>query len=577
MNGAIPEPDFQVRQRDLRQAQSQANEAVDRFRKREQARAENLRAELRAKRHEQAHLPERVASGRLSAPEANDRNRALSDRIEALRAELRIVDARSAAETPEELGEFVDLPLDDYPRRIASISGTTEESPAPTAHIYPKRWELISILSGGIVCILAVFLPWVLRGAEAESMFRVGLDLSLDGPNPIARLAWIAYVLAPIAAVVILLRVRGPALGWAVLSMGLLMLAGVLLSVVMAGADRVHAEDFRQLWAALHVGPVLYGAGALVMIVVGALRVSPWSDSLVHSMTVSLTLAAGVAAIAAVVALFLFFGPEPGSVRFELARDDSTTGLVRVLCKNGSRDTLRLAVPWPDDNATVQSGGDAPNLGAEIEVREKGTENYRPLPYSPELWHLPNTPSLELPVVEVRPGSQVELVLDLRQVSVAGADAESIMLTFTWRSGRPVARYEIPLPTRYLSPNAEARNPLNLPQPDSAIPVTESPASAASDDKDVGPEIRLVSLGGFLFTGIIGGKAAVETWDGNGTSTGSRLLQAGDLIGEGWYLESVSESPAAIVVHHDPTGTQIVVSRGNRMSFGTEEVVVATE
>jgi hypothetical protein len=565
--GGLDESQFLARQKLCRQEQSLANAAIDRLRKRAQAHAETLRVELSTCRHEQAHLPDHVSAGKISPQLANNRNRELTERIGALRAELREVDARAMAESAEDLGGFVDLPLEEYPRRIQAASGSMPGEVAAEVS-YPKRWELATVLVAGCVCVLAVFLPWVIRGGEVESLFRVGLDLSTDGANPFARLAWVAYVLIPWLGVVVLLRIRGIALGWSLLGVGLLMLAGALLPVALAGADRVHSEDLRQLWGALHSGPILYAIGAILLIVVGALRVSPWDDSLVHALTTSLVLVGTVAAVAGIAALFLFFGPQPGSVRFEVTRYEDSVDVVRVICRNGSRDTIRLAIPWPDDGADSFDSGETPDFGAQLEARESHTGAFRALPYSQEPWELLDSPSLEIPVVEVRPGSHLELRLDLKEISVMGADAEAIQLTFTRRNGTAVSRYEIPLPSRYLSPAAEARNPLDVPKPVTSEGVAENPTLPAPiEDSEPEPMPQIVSRGGFAFTGIVGGKAAIEAWDASGVSTGSRLIQSGDAIGEGWYLESLSASPAAIVVHHDPTGTQAVVSRGERMSF----------
>lgn len=547
-----------------------ANTEIARYRKLAEAHGETLRAELRACRHEQAHLPDRVSAGKLLPEQANDRNRVLAQRIEMLREELRNIETAVTAESPKDLGGFVDLPFDGYQQQILSLTSAAPKGTGGDAQLGPKRWELIAAIAVAAVCSISIFLPWVVYRGVSVSLLHTGLDFGPGEANHLARLAWVAYVIVPWLAVVFLLRVSGPARGWSVLGTGILLLAAALVPVVLAGADRVHAEDIRQLFSALHVGPVVYAIAALLLIVIGSLRVSPWGDSLAHAATVSLSLVGVVAVIAGLFALVLFFGPEPGSVRFEATMRE-TGDAMRVICRNRGRDTIRVAVPWPEDGAeAIESLGDGPLYGIRVEIRETGADDFCVLPYSQQPWSRPRIPFLEGPAVEVRPGIDQELILDLRQISVVGADAEAVRLVFIRPGGSEADRFETPLSGQYLSPSAESREPYFLPKPNTAPAPThdhsEQPPGAESESESIE---RVISRGWLSFTGIVGEKIAIEVWDSAGNSSGTRLIQPGEAIAEGWYLESVTSSPASIIVHHDPSGTQTSLPRGERMSLGS--------
>ena len=574
VQGLLDQEQLTSQQERCQQEQASATAEIERYRQLAQAHGETLRAELRACRHEQAHLPGRVAAGKLSPQQANDRNRELTQRINALRAELRDIEAAITAESSKELGGFIDLPFERYHQQIRAIGGTAATG-ANGETQGPKRWELIAVIAAAVVCSGSIVLPWVVRGGVSVSLLFRGLDFGAADGMSLARVAWIAYIIIPWLAAVILLRVPGKARGWSVLATGVLMLAAALAPVVLAGADRVHAEDFRQLWAALHVGPVVYGGAALMLIVIGSLRVSPWGDTLAHALYVSLALAGVVAATAGLFALFLFFGPEPGSVRFDASLIE-TGDSVRVTCRNRGRESIRVAVPWPEDGGqALESADREPLYGVRVEVRERGAGRFSALPYSQQPWRQPQIPFMEGPVVEVRPGMDQELMLDLRQISVLGADAEAVRLVFIRASGSEVDRFEAPLAGGYLSPSAESRDPAFVPRPDTMSDAPDD-QTAQSPSGETEPETieRVESRGWVAFVGVVGDKVAIEVWDAAGISSGTRLIESGDPIGEGWYLESVSSSPASVIVHHDSSGTKTALPRGGRMSLGAVSVPV---
>ncbi len=566
--GTIDEAQFGSTLHQLQSERKVSDAAIDRFRRLAQKRGESLRAELRACRYEQAHLPERVASRELTPAIANDRNRALAARIEDFRTKLRYAEASVLAKTAEELGGFIDLPFDQYAASIAAASAAAAlPPPAPTGN--PKRWELAVAIIGAAVCAVSLFLPWAVHGGNTVSLFSGGLARTLGEPSHYVALAWIGYGVMPWLAVVLLLRARGAALGWSVLGTGLVMLAGALTPMLLAGADRVHEGDILQLWSAVHLGPAIYAGSAILLIVIGAARVSPWEDSLAHALTVSLALAGTVAVLAGLFAVFLFFGPQTGSVQFSASLSEGGD-TIRVVCRNEGRNAIYVAVPWPDEDAgALVAASSGPLYGVRVEVREAEETEFSPLPYSQNPWSLPQTPLLEGPTVEIPPGIGQVLILDLRQLSVVGADAQAIRLIFVRRNGAEVSRFEASLPTRYLSPTPETRVPVTVPRPNTTpLPKGKPEPKTKKETAPESVERATPPTGWFAFVGGVGDKVAIATWDGAGVSTGSRLLAAGDAIGEGWYLVSVDSSSGAIIVHHDPSGTQVDLPKGERMSFG---------
>lgn len=92
---------------------------VDRLRGYARAELEPLEKSLKKELRSQRKLGDRVAKGDLKPKKANEANRVLAERIADLEGRLEVVRPIALAETTEELGGFIDCPLEEYERRIA--------------------------------------------------------------------------------------------------------------------------------------------------------------------------------------------------------------------------------------------------------------------------------------------------------------------------------------------------------------------------------------------------------------------------------------------------------------------------
>ena len=548
---------------------AQAESMLERFRDLERVRMVSLQTELRSVQAKQARLPEEVSAGKLTAAHANDRNRDLAERIAQLETRVREARTRIDARTAEALGGFIDLPFERYAVEMAAASRTTPKS-GSAPEMPAKRWEMVTILAACFAACFAVFMPWAERGGEALSLFNTGLPLPHAAASGAVSHAWVLYLVLPWLALPVLLRVRGVAKGWGILICGLLLLAGAVYPAAIFGTSRMHEGDVLQLLAAFRAGEALYGASALLLIVLGSLRVSPWRDTLGHSVAASGVLAGGVALVFLAGLALAYFLPATGEVRFDASFEGTARVRIAVHCLNEGESNVALVVPWPDSGPDAAEGfRAATTYGVHVYVRERGADAFRLLPASRLPWSVPGLPVIEGDFMEVERGMRQDLVLDLRQLSSVGADATSIRLEFVRGDGALAGSFESDTSGRYLSPPPESREPVQVPAPPStpAARATESPAQAAPPvtetppvaETPTGPTAPAITV---EYTGAMGDKIAVRVTGPEPGASKTRLLSVGDEVAPGWYLDAVESTPHGAAIRLESGDKNIVLLRG---------------
>ncbi|MCC6695359.1 MAG: hypothetical protein IT365_06995 [Candidatus Hydrogenedentes bacterium] len=552
---------------EYRRELAQAEAMLDRFRGLERARVAGLEAELRVVRAQRTRLPEEVSAGKISAEKANDRNRNLLERISNLESHVQETRARIEARTAEALGGFIDLPFERYAAEM-SVASRTREQADYAASMPPKRWEMAAITIACLTACAAVFLPWLQRGADSLSLFEVGYPLARGAVPDLLRYAWLAYLIVPWIAVAVLLRARTAVIGWGILVCGLLLLAGAVYPAALFGASRMHEGDILQLLSAFKAGEALYGVSALLLIVMGSLRVSPWRDSLSHAAAASGVLAAGVAGIFLAGLALVYFMPPSGAIRFDASISTPVQDRIVVHCVNEGDSAVALVVPWTDDGPSAAPGyRAATTYGVNVHVRERGASSFRLLPPSRLPWSVPGTPALEGDFLEVGKGLRQELMLDLRQLSALGADVSAIRLEFTRGDGDVAGTFESETSDRYLSPPPQSREPILLPVP-SPPPVElppqptvseTAPATTAGPGATSEPAAPTITL---EYTGTVGDKVAVRVTGPEPGATKTRLVSVGEEAASGCYLVGIENTPTGVAIRLELMGESVTLQRG---------------
>ena len=123
----------------------------------------------------QQHLGEEVARGKLSPEQANETNRELLGEMEGLRRELQALNHLLRAETPEDAGGAIELPLDAYASQAAL------RAPALAPGWWQENRRTLIVALAGLILGVAGALFYLLQGNTVS--FRV-----VPAQDPQARL-----------------------------------------------------------------------------------------------------------------------------------------------------------------------------------------------------------------------------------------------------------------------------------------------------------------------------------------------------------------------------------------------------
>lgn len=141
----------------------------------------------------QEALPQLVAAGQIKPQQANDQNRKLNEIIAELQADLRGYNQLLQAQTAEEAGGFIDLPLDEYPKALHTANAV------PHPFLFWRRLEAedrrtilvtLFVLIIGVSSLFyflrwrdqVVFSAWVEEASETRILF---LESHSNEPFPV--------------------------------------------------------------------------------------------------------------------------------------------------------------------------------------------------------------------------------------------------------------------------------------------------------------------------------------------------------------------------------------------------------
>lgn len=560
--GEIDETQHANLRADYERERKLADRAVERLMGTERARLESLEAQRRTALEERLHLTERVAAGKLTARAANDENRRLTQRLaqidEMLASCRELLDAR----TSEQAGGFIDLPFEGYRRaETESISGGGPRVSIESSRDGSRDWLIAMVIA--LVASLAVFLPWVTVGGDSRSLLGAGGALTRFTSQAgafrfLSQSAWILYVAVPYAGVFLGSR-KGLSGGWGLLLIGVAMLAGAVVPGLLVATATIRPSAYVDLPSMIHVGPLIYVACGVALVVQGAVRVSPANDSLRHATFVSLALVGVLAGISLIVVLALHFLAADVRIHFEALIEPSSRDRVLLTFRNEGTGMAQVYVPWPDAftaDRRVRSGS---AVGLRLYVKERGDDGFRLAPYSKAVWTSAGAPVPESASFDLNAGLTIQSVLDLRQLSVLGVDAETIRLQLTRADGDLISEVDIPLGGRYLSPLPEDRQP------------TPSAVRADRPSTPHTPNVHRESQTGqpppvpplfVAFTGTVGGRAVVQIHDHESSRVEDIVVAIGNELRSGWIVDSMSRQPASLTLTHAATGARVQLPRG---------------
>lgn len=548
----------EVYERELRTAQR----TVQRLLGVEQARMESLEAQRRAALEEQLHLPERVAAGKIAARAANDANRRLTQRLADIDNQIAVCRSRLESRTSEELGGFMDLSFPEYGSEESRPHGAglpgTAESAART-----RDWYYTTVFS--IAAAVAVFLPWFGKHGVTSSLATADGGLAqlavLAGlPEGLARFAWLLLAVVPFLGIAISAGRNTRVYGAGLLLLGLAMLAGAAFPALALGARGEGPATLMQLLASFRLGALVYCAGALGFIVLGAYRVSPPGDSLRHATAVSLALLGSVGGIGVLAALALLGAQGLPRVAFSAALDERTKDRIAFSIANDGRDPIVCYFPLPEGD-TASPAPALRTFGLQLDVREKGRDTYSTVPPGSRVWDLAQGPLPDDRAMTINAGSALKGRVDLRQLSALGVEPAFVRLRLLSRGGSVAGETEVALDGRYLSAPGPIRDPLVI-APPPARPAAAAPATAAG----TAPENKAVQAIPSMrveFIGAVGGRAIIHVFSPDGSSFSEAIAGPGEPVAGGWTVESLERQPSSVNMTHAPSGASVRVIRGN--------------
>lgn len=401
--------------------------------KREIARLGSAEKKVRARQH---RLVQKAGRGRVSAKRANELNRKLLERADEFDAAIAEYQALAAARKADDVGGFVDLPLDSYRTKTPAV--TPAVSPA-------ARWVALIAM---VLTAVMVFLPWFRLEDGSYPLFRLALLLDRQGvlptlPAVLGFTLSLPFLLLPLAAVPFARRRQDRRSGWGILVVGILVLAAGVIPVTVIGAPRFDSATLTEIVQLFHWGSFGYCLGGLTLILLGARRVNPPGQPLAASVRGAVAVGTIVAAVGLPVAMLVLFAPRPFTIGLDGRIETTGEDRLVITCDNHGGEPVYVHVPWRDGRPAAAPGESVSRtIGLTLHVRERGTDMSRLLPRSDGYWQYRSGPVPESGVVTIEPGLSADLAITLDAVRELSPRAESFEVRITRADGKLIKTYE---------------------------------------------------------------------------------------------------------------------------------------
>lgn len=541
--GAVDEAHYAAVNRLYSEQQALAESAVARLRGEQRGRIEDLEAQIRELELDQARLLRRAAAREIKPERANEGNQRLARRAQELNDEIAERRRLIEADSPEAVGGFLDLPLNEYLRP----SGEKPPKPTPV--------DLILAFLLPLAASLATFLPWIAYEGRTFSLLHLDklyLEFQSSLPAGLIPKLWIAYVLVPLLAFP-LAAVRHPRrVGWGLMTVGSLMMFSGLLQPMLTVVGYPQAPTLLELLATIRMGAVVYCGGGLALLILGVRRFRPAAVPLRTSLWRAARLSAAIAAVLVACIVVFAFMPKGVAMRLTADAPDPATGTVWITCTNTGGVPVTILVPRPEEGVSRNSGL-TPNAtyGFIVEVREKGRTSFQLFPATEGLWRSQGMPFQGAGRTTVEPGSRAAIGFQAPRIKERGADPEAVRIIVMHGRDERVFTYDVP---PYTPPPPQPA--ANAPKP--AQPAVEPPAVPIPEIPPTSPGITIRYKGG------VEDRVSIGITEQGSDAESSKSVRLDDEIIPGWRLESIHRSPKAIVIRNTRTGNTITIERGTR-------------
>lgn len=512
----------------------------------------------------QKEVQEGAASGLVRVSEVNRRHRKLAKRIGELKEEAAFERRLVEADSPDAVGGFIDMPLDDY----------AAEAPSGPAAYSTEEWLFTCVLS--LLMPFALLLPWVIVLGVSWRLSDLPAFLEMVGLEEVpetARFVWAVYALLPLVGLPFALWRNLQKSGAWLIVVGAACTGAVVTPLAAIGINpNIEASiDPIQLFAGLRIGSLSYLGGAVLMMLLGARRIrlskgplkSSWKGVvvLVVSATVLLLLAGAL------------FSTAPGHawIAMEAGPAREAGRSVRLHFENTGTHTATVHLPWPENRAAVIEAGQEKRLfGVTVWVRERGERDFHMYPHSDVCWDFGSVPAPENNGFQLEHGVSVQAQFHLGRLETEGIDALQVRFRLTRGDGHLLQSLDVdvpeisaasarPAPLAGMPDIASAPQPPQsetLSPPPSAI-ATEQTGASSAETGDRGSPVWSVA-----FKGTIGNNAILAIREAADGKVESRSVAAGDTATGDWLVESIEASGAEVVLRNRYTGKRVTLKRG---------------
>lgn len=170
---------------------TRASRLLDSLRAAEMRRLTGIERELNQERDRKLQLSERAARGKVSAMDANEKSREHEQRIQELAKVAGAARRALAAEAPTDLGGYVELPLDEYAKRLSLKAARPGRGPGASFAVGLGVALTLAGIAIGVFATLPRHGSLKVSAAHASPHAPIQLTLRLSGQDPARiRIPW---------------------------------------------------------------------------------------------------------------------------------------------------------------------------------------------------------------------------------------------------------------------------------------------------------------------------------------------------------------------------------------------------
>ena len=540
-----------------------AESTLARLREEQRSTVAELRHRLRAAELEQANLSREASSGTMPPQKANEANRAILRKAQRVSRELAKCQALLAADSPRDLGGFVDLSWDRYLR--------------PNTDDLPALRPVQRVVSAGIPVLMtvAVFLPWMALGAVSFSLVSLASYVEQRGlasafPLSALRLVWIAYALTSLLSVPLVAWRDDQRVARVLVIAGAVLSAAAIMPVLMLGAPPGGERTFLSVLGSIRWGAGIYVVGSLSAVILGARRTGSPGTSLRASLRGALAFGITIAVVLTVLTAVLGTLSRGGSLAMDAPVVDAASGKVRLTCRNRGTETARLLVPWLQGESGEAARDVSGSLfGIAAYVREREGDSFHLLPDTDNLWEVWGVPARGPDPIVLRPGLALGISFDAAALRARGLEVAAVRMDLVDSDGTAQASFEV-VPVVSRAPRTgEERSP-SIGTRDRFRERTAPGVSPGSAGVDRGPAEPVPGASYRVIvrvTGSVGDRVALAVTDPTTGVEQNRFVAPGEVVVGHWTVQEVDKPRRRVMLRNRRSNETRVIERGHEEEF----------